>query len=216
MRSPPLISSLYCVAICTAVLLCPPCWAEPLRTAPPPGFDDIDRPQRTLIDLVVLDRIVRGVAVALHGPMLQFEEPLRLLSELKEITDSQSILDTLSGPLPTNAHLVCRENISDRKDCGRLIPRVAGVIYDVERFRAELFVNAAFIRSEIGSDMFLPPPQREAFAFSKLLGSASGSINGETRASLHQELQIGAGATRLMTTTFISSEDAVELDARKR
>ncbi|AMN46918.1 hypothetical protein ACG33_07375 [Steroidobacter denitrificans] len=208
-----LAPSLHCAVVCAAVLLCVPCWAQSLRTIPPPGFDDLDDPQRTLIDLVILGRTIQGVAVALQGATLRFEEPLRLLAEIKEIDDSQQLLQTLSGPLPTNEQLVCHAHAADQENCGRLEPRVAGIIYDRERFRAELFINAAFVRSEVGVDIFLPSPPTEEFAFSQLFGSASGSMDGTTRISLHQELQVGAGATRLVASTFLSNEEALLIDA---
>lgn len=201
-------------AICAAaLLLCAPSWAYLLYADAPPGFENLDRPQRTLIDVVVLGRTVRGVAVSLHGATLQFEEPLRLLAEIDQLADPQSVLDSVSAPLPTNADLVCRENVAGQENCGRLEPRIAGVIYDRQRFIAELFINAAFIKPAASADIFLPQPQKGLFAFSRLLGSASGSRDGATHLALYQDLQIGAGTTRLMATTFLSNERSPQLDA---
>jgi hypothetical protein len=187
--------------------------AEVLRTLAPPGFEDLDQPQRTLIDVVFLGRVIGGVAVEVQGALLQFEQPLRLLAQLDELADSKSVLGVLSGPLPANAELLCRSNTAHQEGCGRLQPEIAGVIYDRARFTAELFVNPAFISSNTAQDLFLPPPEPGVFAFSRFFGSLSGSTDGDTRLGLQQDMRLGAGATRLVANTYLSNQDAAKLDA---
>ena len=79
--------------------------------------------------------------------------------------------------LPTNARDVCAQ--SNAGDCGVLEPQLAGIIYDEDHFRVDLFINPNFVRtSHAGPTGYLPAPSRSLSLTNSFALDASGTIGG--------------------------------------
>jgi len=99
-----------------------------------------------------------------------------------EITPQLSA--AVMAELPTNAALVCADP-ADR-DCGELSPTVAGIIFDEDRFRVDLFVNPKWlklIRPE--ENLYLPVPTAPL----SLTSSSGLALSGATGAAPVYNLQ---------------------------
>jgi hypothetical protein len=188
--------------------------ASPVVTAAPPaGFEDLEKPQSTLLDIIFLGRAIQGVPATFDPQFTTFEKPLDLIARLPEVANSEPVLRALSQPLPNNAGLLCRRQKEQDEECGRLAPQVAGIILDANRFRAELFINPAYLKQGTTVDKFLPPPSSGEFVFMNLDGALAGSHGSEAQYSLRQETIVGRGANRLVANTQKSESGPFNFDA---
>lgn len=187
--------------------------APVVTSAPPAGFEDLEKPQTTLLDVLFLGRVIQGIPATFDPQFTTFERPLDLIARLTEVSNSEPVLRALSQPLPNNANLLCRRQKEQDEECGRLSPQVAGIILDANRFRAELFVNPAYLKQGTNVDKFLPPPSGGEFVFMALDGAIAGSHGNEAQYSLRQETIIGNGPNRLVANTAKSESGPFNFDA---
>jgi hypothetical protein len=183
-----------------------------VSSTPPPGFEDLEKPQSTLLDVVFLGRVIQNIPATFDPQFTTFERPLELVAKLPEIRDAEPVLKALGAPLANNANLLCRRQKEDEEDCGRLSPEIAGIIFDANRFRAELFVNPRYLKEGTTVDKFLPPPTSEGFVFVGLNGALAGSHGSEAQYSLRQETIVGRGPTRLVGETQKSETGTFTFD----
>lgn len=186
-----------------------------MSSAPPPGFEELDQPQSTLLDMVFLGRVVGNVPATFDRQFTTFERPLDLLAKLADVRDAEPVLRALSGRLPNNTERLCRRQKEDEEDCGRIAPEVAGIILDPARFRAELFINPKYLRQGVSADKFLPPPSGRDFAFVGLTGALAGSRGNSATYNFRQDSRFGAGATRLVTQSQKAENGPLTFDGLK-
>ncbi len=182
----------------------------------PEGFSDLTEERVLLVD-VYFGGVRKGETKIRAAPgavtLLDPAAAVRLLPALADAAAVQSALSAAS--LPAHARLACAST-SDPAKCGRLTPEVAGVIFDRDRFRLDIFVNPRFLAvSDDVGEKYLPPPQKGlavidsvgAVFSGRLDGGSSyyniqdgllvGSGEGRLRADLSYASQLGLGAERL-------------------
>ncbi|WP_346839070.1 TcfC E-set like domain-containing protein [Microbulbifer sp. SAOS-129_SWC] len=169
------------IALCGALL----CGSAPtmaatsaaftMETAAPAGFEDLTEPSSLVVDVYYGGRLLDNRQRALVGPhTLQFEHPQQLLDKLPAVTGRQDLLERLSQTLPTNSQLVCRRK--QQRGCGVLNTQVLGVIYDPDRFRADLFIGPEYLPTrQVQQDPYLPPASNRFALSQHLSGSWSGA-----------------------------------------
>lgn len=127
-----------------------------VTAAPPPGFDDLREPQPAVVD-VWFDGVPVGVADALVQPgALRFDDPDAVTALLPGTIDRTAVAAALAGDLAANAERVCTD-VPD-PDCGLLEPSVAGIVFDIATFRADVFVAPAYRAAGGEQAVFLTPP----------------------------------------------------------
>jgi Mat/Ecp fimbriae outer membrane usher protein len=129
-------------------------------TEAPEGFANLTESQVLLVD-VYFGGVRRGEAQIRFSPgSVTLLDAAATVALLPDVGDATSLISALSvAGLPPNAELVCGKT-SDRSRCGRLNPDVAGVIFDRDRFRLDIFVNPRLLDVQRGnSDIYLPDPQ---------------------------------------------------------
>ncbi|HAM47559.1 MAG TPA: hypothetical protein DCO73_07465, partial [Alphaproteobacteria bacterium] len=110
---------------------------------PPPGFEDLAEPQETVVDLYLAGQFLDGFDIIYTPDSIQFLNPQAVIDAVPEIRDKAVVADALSKELPPNAHLLCGP--LNKGDCGRLEPEIVGVIFDLDNFRADFFINPFFL-----------------------------------------------------------------------
>ena len=182
-----------------------------LASQAPAGFDDLLLPQRTLIDVVYGGRRV-GVAMATFTPdSVQFEDPAKVAALLPGLSSAQAVIGGLANPIPSHPNLVCAAD--QPSNCGRLSPEIVGVIFDDAHFRAELFVNPAFLQAaEASEPRYLPAPNANASLADTLGATVSGSAKRGASYSLQNRTVIGYRDARLSADVSQSSDLGFQVD----
>ncbi len=133
-----------------------PVTAQIVETAPPPGFDDLDGPRPAVVD-VFFDGAEVGMADAIVRPgFIRFDDPAGVAELLPGAVDTAAVAAALADELPANTDRVCGPR--PEPECGVLEPSIAGVIFDIDSFRVDVFVAVAYRELRSGSAMFVPPP----------------------------------------------------------
>ncbi|HSQ99939.1 MAG TPA: hypothetical protein VLM36_08480, partial [Sphingomicrobium sp.] len=110
----------------------------------PAGFSELAREHELLVDIFFGGQKVGEARVIARPGSVRFKDPEAVLALIPNVATSPGLREALAGDLPSNAGLVCAEGA--RTGCGELSPQVAGIIFDEDHFRVDLFVNRAFLR----------------------------------------------------------------------
>lgn len=111
----------------------------------PSGFGELTREHEMLVDIYFGGRKIGEARAIVRPGSLRFVDPAQLLSEVPNLDAAAELSEALAGELATNAGLVCPEGAS--RNCGELSPKVAGIIFDEDRFRVDLFINPRLLRT---------------------------------------------------------------------
>lgn len=107
------------------------------RVEAPEGFEDLTASREILADLYVGGRRVGEARLIIADGSVRFLEPASIVALVPNLRDQTAAAAALEGELPANAAKICTGMNS--LDCGRLNPEVAGVIFDEDKFRIDLF-----------------------------------------------------------------------------
>lgn len=179
----------------------------------PEGFDTLTGPQKALVDVYFGDRRVGQATVTYQPGSLRFDEPAAVIALLPELADPDAVRAALAqADLPSHASRICAPG-SDAGQCGRITPEVAGVIFDEQRFRIDIFINPRLLQvSRVGQAAYLPPPQAGLSVINAFSGVLSGSSRGENVYNLQNRLLIGESDRRLRAEFGYSSGFGVQAD----
>ncbi|HEU4650135.1 MAG TPA: TcfC E-set like domain-containing protein, partial [Croceibacterium sp.] len=213
------------VALCCTMLAMGGAWPLAARAADAPpvaisvgepeGFANLTEAHTLLVD-VYFGGTRKGEAKITTAPgSVTFEDPAALLALLPGLSDRATVAAALGGSLPANSQLACSIT-SDPAQCGRLSPDVAGVIFDRDHFRIDVFLNPRFISVHDNvEEAYIPDPQEGLAMINQVAAVVSGDIgkaatfynfqdsivlaNGERRlrADLSYANEVGFGAERL-------------------
>lgn len=173
---------------------------------PPPGFSDLAETQTSLVDIFFQERKL-VTTLANFGPgWVRFERPREIAEKLPEGVDRDRITKALTGDLDSNSALLCVE--PPKPGCGRLRPSVAGVIFDRDRFRADLFVNPVLLplQSKSGA-AYLPGPDSGFSALQSFAAVYSGGTVSREQYNVQSYTLLGVEKTRMRAYTGVSDAD---------
>ena len=189
--------------------------AEPdeglFRTSIPAGFEDLSAPQTSLVDVYFLGQHV-DVAMATFAPgSFAFVDPEAVVERLPQIARPGTVTVALSGDLEPNAALAC--GVRAAPGCGNLEPDVAGVIFDADRFRVDIFVNPDLLDPQLAQpERFQPAPQAGFSGLETLSAAVAGSTSDDTDFALRSYSLMAYDTGRLAAETSVSSADNANLD----
>lgn len=168
-----------------------------IADAAPAGFEALDGPQNTFIDVYFRDKKVGSTHVTVTVDELTFDEPSSVVALLDDITDVSRIEALLSAPLPTNADQLCyREN--DPAGCGYLDVAEVGVIYSESDLRLDLFIASELqTLQDQGRVRYLPPPERNNASILSVYTVASDLAAQEDAIDVSARLLLGNGPVNL-------------------
>lgn len=172
-------------------------------SGPPPGFEELEQPREVLVDLYFGDRkIGEALATAKLGS-LRFRNPQEVIARIPNLKPSPDLLRALAGDLPTNSKLVCSK--SNAAHCGSMIPDVASIIYDEDRFRADIFVAPRYLGTAGQAQPYLSLPTAP-LSFTSSFGAAlSGATGGPLVYDLQNQTVLGFRNARIRMTSSVAS-----------
>ena len=177
----------------------------------PAGFDALEAPQTNMVDVYVGGVRVASALARFGSGRLTFLNSDIVLSSVPRLRLAPEIRAALAAELPINAEKACYPGAPD--DCGRISPRVAGVIFDEARFRADLFINPAFLAvADPLAPRYLAPPRTRLSGTSVTSGVVSGATDGPTAYGLQNRTVISYKALRLIAETSVASGDGVRAE----
>jgi hypothetical protein len=171
----------------------------------PAGFAELSRHREVLVDVFFGGRKV-GEARAMARPgYLRFKQPEQLLQLLPNVEMSAELSAAISQELPSNAALVCPEGAS--RDCGTLSPETAGIIYDEDHFRVDIFINRKWLRVVRPEQrLYLSAPTAPLSLTSSAGLALSGSSESSTAFNLQNRTIIGFHNARIRSETSYASK----------
>ncbi len=168
----------------------PPAPPSPLRTAVPEDFEELLKPQRTLVDVYYGGDFLLTTFAEYTAETIEFIDVPSVVARIPNVIGKFALTNHLTGPVPTNSTLLCPSG-SAPMACGTLAPTFIGVIFDENRFRAELFVHPDMLMiMPLTSSHYLPSPQADggyslvqnfsAVASEDVTGNDSHVVSGHT------------------------------------
>lgn len=177
----------------------------------PEGFRELASSRQVFVDVYFGDRKITEALAVIRPGTLEFRSPGEILAKLPDVTTAPELAASLSGELSTNSQAVCSQ--SNAGSCGVISPQVAGVIYDEDHFRVDIFINPRFIEtSKPQSDTYLPIPSAPLSLTSALGVDASGTFGGRSVYNLQNRTIIGMHSARLRANTSIASDFGLIVD----
>ncbi len=144
----------------------------------PSGFESLNRPQRSLVDIYYGGRYITSQVATFTFETIKLPAPKDVVGRIRDVTDPELITRLLSGEILGNSQEVCAPR--QTRGCGRLSPEVVGVIFDENRFRLDVFINRNYLTTrQADVERFLPPSDG-GFAF---LQNFSATASGNTSSS---------------------------------
>lgn len=181
---------------------------------PPEGFEDLDAPQSSLVDLYFRGELL-GQYLASYAPgWVAFERPEQVVADLPGVAEPDALRRALTGRLDSNAQRICEPG---EEDCGYVETDTAAVIFDRARFRVDLFVDPDLLEApDLGPDYLGAPAAAPSFVQS--FAAAGSTQVGDTaagsasRGTIRSFTLFGFGAGRVRADTSLSNRDGVALD----
>lgn len=180
--------------------------------AVPPGFEALMEPQETLVDVYFGNRLVLSTPARFTPDEITFLEPDALIGAMPQVKPEPWLLAVLSTPLDPHGDKVC---VSEhQKECGLIEPKVAGVIFDEQRFRADLFIHPNYLDApEALAPRYLPEPSESRWGgVQNLSFSHAGSDQGENNTSLFGRSLIGRGSQYGFANWVSTDEQSLSID----
>ncbi|WP_300525339.1 TcfC E-set like domain-containing protein [Alcanivorax sp.] len=180
--------------------------------AVPPGFEALMEPQETLVDVYFGDRLVLSTPARYSPEEITFLEPDALIGAMPQVKPEPWLLAVLSTPLDPHGDKVC---VSEhQQECGLIEPKVAGVIFDEQRFRADLFIHPKYLEApEALAPRYLPEPTESRWGgVQNLSFSHAGSAEGENNTSLFGRSLVGRGAQYGFANWVSTDEQSLSID----
>ncbi|HJR82856.1 MAG TPA: TcfC E-set like domain-containing protein [Sphingomicrobium sp.] len=170
----------------------------------PEGFTEIASPKVMLVDVYYGGRKIAETLALVRPGILQFRSPDEVFAKLPQAIEAVELRSALADELPTNTGAAC--SMSNVTHCGNIDPQVAGIIYDEDRFRVDIFVNPKFLQT-IGpdSDVRLPIPASGLSLTNSLGFTASGSLDGPPVYNMQNRTVVGLHNARLRANTSVAS-----------
>jgi hypothetical protein len=178
---------------------------------PPPGFDDLANPREMLVDVYFGGQKI-GSAVAVSRPgFLQFRDPPKVAALVPNLAATLDVSNALAGDLPSHAALVCAQ--SNRQDCGKLPAGSVGIIFDESRFRVDLFIPPAMLRTiPVTDSRYLEIPEGSPSLTSAVGVAISGSQGQSPVYNLQNRTIVAIGPGRVRTDVSYASKLGLVVD----
>jgi hypothetical protein len=178
--------------------------AATIETDAPAGFDGLSRPREIVTDIYFGGRKI-GEASAVSRPgSLRFDDPSKVAALVPNAMDPAALAAALAGELPTNSNLVCSD--VRPRNCGDLAPTAAGIIFDEDHFRADLFVAPAMLRAiPLHEQVYLPTPAAPLSLTSSAGVALSGSTGGPASYNFQNRTILGFRNARIRSDSSYAS-----------
>lgn len=211
------------VRILVAAALCLTCGlaaAQPAFdtrvTGVPEGFEELTLAQKTSVDVFYGGRFLVSTLAEFTEDSIQFLEPHEITSLIEAWVDPAAATQAVGGPLPANEHRLCGRAFEE--GCGELRPAQVGVIFDISRYRADLFVAPAMLQQVMPTKpRYLPPGTSEAVSavqnVNMVVSGDGGGDAASRRYSLFGKTRVGRNDRFGFADLVSTSDQALLVDA---
>jgi hypothetical protein len=176
----------------------------------PAGFEALTRAQTALVDVYYGDMPLVSVMASFTPETIRFENLDEVIEQIPDLIEVQAVRAALDGELNTHAQLACRDS---RRDCGYLDTSVAGVIFNEETFRVDLFVASRFRTAAVSPRRKFLPSSESGFSFvENLAGNFAGSDAGSDGITVTSFTTLAHRENRLVAIASYSDADDVTID----
>ena len=175
----------------------------------PPGFEFLLEPQTTQIDVYYGGSYLTSTLATFTPNEITLLTPKSVVAKIPDLLNSNAVEEHLSKELNTNSGLVCiTENQSN---CGKLEPETVEVIFDENRFRADLFVSSDLLSVRAaGIDPFLPPSSAGLSLLNVFSSTVNGQQNRDTGFNISNSTTLAFRESRLLAiSNYNDAEDLV-------
>ncbi|WP_415837384.1 TcfC E-set like domain-containing protein [Parendozoicomonas haliclonae] len=180
----------------------------------PEGFRDLAEPQTTEADFYYGGRYIGSETVTYTPESIIIADPAAVLSRLSMISNPDAVQAALSGEIPSNPGSICVQPRDT--ECGQLTPPVAGVIFDADNFRADLFIAEPYLKVKtIHKSKFLPEsnsPLGLIQGISAVSSGVTGSGNNQDNYSLFGNTLLGWQENHLVANWDYSKDNSFQID----
>ncbi len=125
------------------------------ESGPPPGFSDADLnvTQTNYISLYYGNTFLGNVMGTYDNDTINLGDLLAQVKQIPGILQPEVVAAALKGNIATNSdHLCSGANQSNQENtkpyCSVIAPEVAGVIFDPDNYRADIFLNPKYLSAE--------------------------------------------------------------------
>jgi outer membrane usher protein FimD/PapC len=179
----------------------------------PDGFSNLVTPQSALVDVYFGGKRLGDAQVIYEPGSLSFNDPAKLVALLPDLANTSAVEAALAvSSLSTNASLICMPG-SDPTICGRLSPQVAGIIFDQQHFRVDVFVSPHLLAVKTAvPQQYLPRPDSGLAIVDAIGAVMSGSSDGSRFYNLQDHLILGDADRRLRSDLSYASGFGVQTD----
>lgn len=187
--------------------------ASPLLRAAewvPPGFESLNEPQVTVVDINYGGYIIASTLVEFTQEEVRFLEPTELVSAIPELLDPAAFSQLLDHPFPTNAAHLCSSGY--QLDCGVVTPDPVSIIFDRDQLLLRLFLAPELLVLRTPQNMkFLPDSDAPVSMYSNSAMYFSGNTGSAYSFNLYNNSQIAWKENHLVSRVSVT-EDALLLD----
>lgn len=193
--------------------IAPPAGSEASRPQPrisasvPEGFEELLQPQRTAID-VFYGGVPIGTTLVEYTPdEIEFLAPAEVVARIPNVVGRTGLEHHLSGRIARNSDLLCRPGAPS--GCGKLQPDFIGVIFDENRFRADVFVHPDMLfLAPAGTENYLPMPEGDRLSLVQNLGIATSASEAGSNHAINGNTWLARGNDRLHMQWFNTDANA--------
>ena len=181
------------------------------RLGVPDGFEELSGPRQLLVDLYMGGRRIGEVRITSEDGQIRFDDPAAAALLIKHASDPTELTAALSMDFPANAGRVCSTVASTA--CGTLNPELAGVIFNDERFRLDLFLAPRLLSAVSAvAQGYLDTPESGLSLASSFGASLSGSSQSGQAYQLQARNLLGFRNGRLRNNTVFASGQGLLVD----
>ncbi len=182
-----------------------------LTGAAPEGFEHLTAPQRGLVDVYFGNRRITSMLSTFTPEHISFDDPAAIVAALPESTDPAGLSAALTGDVPSNPDKVC-DRYGD-KECDALHPAPAAVVFDEDRFRADVFVHPdMLVVRQVVEDRFLPASESGFSLLQNFRANVAGSNRSESLFTLGSLTTAAYGQSRLVSQASYTDADELSFD----
>jgi hypothetical protein len=129
---------------------------RPVPGSVPEGFEALFEEQETLVDIYFGNRFLATTPARFTPDEITLLHPPAVVEKIPDLLDPASVIEQLSATQASNQELRCYYR--GQENCGRLDADVAGVIFNPDSFRVDLFINPELLAvSNSNGNKYLPP-----------------------------------------------------------
>jgi|GEM_PF-3311780 len=182
-----------------------------VRAAPPDGFEDVEVGV-TWVDAYWAGGKLGQFEARFIETRLTFSDPDAVVDAIPGLINEERVREALSGPLNGHRERVCGD--PPKPGCGTLQPSVAGVIFDPERFRVDVFVAPVYFSTRRADrPLYLASPDIGGSFLAHLRAAVAGAVGEPARVRLVGDATLAYDQGRVRTTVSQTPYDGLRFDS---